>query len=343
MVIWMASAWALELVHVPATEAQAGESVKLVVSTDDIAAMPGVELTYRSGGAWRTLGFGPDDSGEWVALIPGSEVRGPTLEYYIVSPAGAHFASATQPWRVAVATEDLQTRGERELARYDGQRSLVEGWYRGIDHGADGELTDATWMAGMRFVYRPLTQIRAMEFGFVRMRGEALEVAEVDQDGFPVFGQDINPDARPNVAGRTWNQGLDWGYADLEVPFSERFSVSGRLILGGNDAGFTAGGRLAVRVGAEPQVYGRGWIGFVGGTGVDTGFEMHWDTVPYVPMFASIEVTNWPNNGPWGVLLSYGISVPLGPHADANLRVGYQGRTSDLGGIGLGGGLSWSF
>ena len=75
----------------------------------------------------------------------------------------------------------------------------------------------------------------------------------------------------------------------------------------------------------------------------DAGFAMHWNTVPVLPMMASIEVTNWPNTGPWGVVLSYGVWVPLGQHADLGLRIGYQGRTSDLGSLGYGGALSWSF
>lgn len=335
--------WALELVHAPVVEASAGQALRIDVQTDDVAAMPGVELTYRSGGNWRTLGFGPDEAGVWTAIVPGDEVRGPAFEYYIVSPSGNHFASAADPWSIAVQTEDLKDRAERELARYEGQRSTAQGWYRTVDHGADDGLTDATWMAGFKFVYRPLTAIRVMEFGFVRMRGEALAANGADDLGIPIFEQDENPDARANVLGNTWNHGLDWGYADIEVPLSERVGMSGRLILGGNDAGFTAGGRVALRIGYEPEVYGRGWFSAVAGTGIDTGFEMHWNTVPYVPMFARIEITNWPNGGPWGVLLSYGIEVSVGKHADLGLSVGYQGRTSDLGGLGAGASLSWSF
>ncbi len=348
--MWLASAWALQIVHLPVPEGSAGEEIRVGIGTDDIAAMPSVELHYRSGGAWRTLGFGPDDKGTWLAVIPGEEVRGPELEYFIASPAGEHFASEDDPWVVLIASMDLEDLNQRELARYGGQRSMVEGWYRSIDHGAGQGLTDETWMGGLRFVYRPLTRrVRVMEFGFVRMRGEAVQRTGWDEDAqaatgrSPVFEQDLNPDARPNLLGRTWNQGLDWGYADVEMPLSELFGLSGRLILGGNDTGFTAGGRVALRVGREPEVYARAWAGAVGGTGVDAGFAMHWNTVPVLPMMASIEVTNWPNTGPWGVVLSYGVWVPLGQHADLGLRIGYQGRTSDLGSLGYGGALSWSF
>ena len=336
-------ALALELVHVPVVEAQAGEEVRVVVLTDDIGAMPSVELVYRSGGSWKSLGFGPDDRGNWTAVIPGDEVRGPSLEYTIVSPSGQHFASREVPWVVTVETQDLSDVGERELARHDGQRSTAEGWYRRIDHGADGGLNDATWMAGVTFVYRPLTAVRTMQFGFVRMRGEALKVSGRAEQDVPIYVQDTNEDVNENAGGQAWSHGLDWGYADIETPLSERVGLSGRLILGGNDAGFTAGGGVALRVGLEPEVYGRVWLRGVMGTGVDAGFQMNWDTVPYVPMFASIEVTNWPNARPWGVLLSYGVALSLGEHADLGLRVGYQGRTSDLGGLGMGASLAWSF
>lgn len=60
-------------------------------------------------------------------------------------------------------------------------------------------------------------------------------------------------------------------------------------------------------------------------------------------MDATVWVGDWPTDEVLAVGVRYQAVVPLGEHADLFLRLGYQARYSELGGLAGGGGLTWSF
>jgi hypothetical protein len=329
-----APAQAGSVVHVPPREAPESSSLEIAVANGDVADMSGVELFYRTRkGDWHSLGFSRTPAGAWIAVVPAEDVRGPWLEYYLASDEGqrARFASAEEPCRVALNPRLQGDLAERELTRFDGQRTRFEAGYQWLDQGAPSGLEDTSWQGHFQVTYRPLGVVRSLHFGFSRMRGQSLE----RRGGELIQSLDGNGESE-------W--GLDQGWAELEFRAAERFSVSPRLVLGGNNNGFTAGGGGALRIGLDPgtnlRIYGQ----YVGrGTGGMGGVALAWDTVPHVPMSAGVEVGSWPNDRLYGVRLRYDLEVPVGKNAALLGGASYQARTTNHGALGFRGGLSWSF
>ena len=320
------------LVHIPVTEAAAGKDLQLTVGSSDFGEMAQVELFYRpmGEGSWSSLGFARSDSGDWVVTVPGRELSAPGLEYYIASTEGLskgdRFASAASPHPVQIGEETLKTVARRELDRFEGQRSRVAVSYEYAGFG-DQDLAPAPdrWHSvDADFSYRLLRGVRQVRLGGSWTRGDTWVVRN---------GQQV---PRPGV-------GVDYGFAEIEIAPLEWFGVTGQLQLGAGPWGFVVGGEGGLRLGFDPGTHVRlegGYLNSVGGRGQLT---LAWATVPKVPMRAAIEVTTWPNNSAPAVRGWYGLQLPLGGHADLDLRGGYEARSAALGGPVLGAGLSWSY
>ncbi len=320
------------LVHIPRTEAPAGEDLDLVLSSTDFSDMAQVELFYRSIGdkSWASLAFARADSGDWVVTVPGREIAAPGIEYYIASTEGLskgdRFASAASPHPVQVGEETLKTQGRRELERFEGQRSrvAVDYEYAGFGNQAVAPAPDHWHQVNADFTYRLLRGVRQIRLGGSWTRGDTWVVRKGEQV------------ARPNV-------GVDYGFAEVELAPLEWLGASGQLQLGAGPWGFVVGGEGAVRLGFQPGthvVLRGGYLNSIGGRGSMT---LAWATVPRLPMHAAIEVTTWPNNSAPAVRGWYGVQVPLGSHADLDLKGGYEARSAALGGPILGAGVSWSY
>ena len=315
------------LVHVPVAEAPPETDLD-IRAVGDFLEMGQVELVYRRVGeaSWRTLGFEQRESGGWQARIPAREVLIPGIEYYIRSAADgaeqARFASAAAPQRIAVAGPSAVALMERELARYDGQRSRARAGFSYVNFGDQGELPDNLWRVDADFTYRILGTLRSLRFGVSRMRATAIVPGEQ-----PV-GEDV---------------GYDYGFAELEVAFHDLVGVKGQIQLGANSQRFTAGGEGRLRLGLDPGTHVELFAGGAGEVGGYGGMGLFWDTVPYVPMNAGVVVSTFPNAEAQSVQLFYELSVPLGEFVDVQARGTYQARTALYGGIGGGLGFSWSF
>ena len=73
-------------------------------------------------------------------------------------------------------------------------------------------------------------------------------------------------------------------------------------------------------------------------------FRLGWDTVPRLPMTATIEVGNMPSSDrPTGVRLIYDVYFPLQSGLRLAARAGYAARNQELGGITAGGGVTFDF
>lgn len=321
------------LVHPPAVDAMEGAPLSIRVQNTDSGDMAVVEVFYRTErrGEWRSLGFSRSVDGSWSASIPAEDVRGDWLEYYIASDGRDRFASAEEPHRIALGELGEIELVERELARFDGQRTRFAASYQRLNLGAPEGLTDGSWQGDFQVTYRPLGTVRSLHFGFARMRGTAVERSEGE------FVQSLD-----STDQETW--GLDRGWAELELRAAEKFSVSPTLVLGANSSGFTAGAGAAMRIGLDPGTNLRAYGLFVGGgTGGEFGVALAWDTVPHVPMSAGIVVSNWPNDSLYGVRLRYDLEIPLGERADLLAGGSYQARTTTHGGLGFRGGFAWAF
>jgi hypothetical protein len=334
--VWVQVALAAPVVHTPPVQSTVGADLRIEVQCSDLRDADDLLVMYRAerGGDWRSVAFErrPDDV--WVALIPGKEMRGEWVEYYLVDDQGdAHFASAASPYRVPLQGQDRAGLQERELDRFEGQRTRFEAHGAWVPFGAPETMNDRHWRAGGSVTYRPLGPVRTLTFGYERMRGEALKPDPADDTSWL---QDDPTDSKQ------W--GSDYGYAAIELRASERFSVTPVLALGVDSLAFVGGAGARFRIGLDPGTHFRGWVFYLaGGTGWDTGVQLVWATVPRVPMAASVHVTNWPNGRVWGVRMEVQGWIPLGEYVDLELGVSYQARTVDFGGFGARGGLSFSF
>jgi hypothetical protein len=342
--LWLGVASAAEVgvFHLPLVETSAGRPVEVTISSTDLVALGQVELFYRQAEAknWHSLGFGQSEAGDWVATIPSNKVTSGTLEYRIVSTIPgeaqvARFASASEPQRILVTGDSTASKYNRELARYGGHTSRARVHYRRDDFGTNGTMDDNMWGVTTDLTFRVLGTLRALRFGVSRMRAETLSY-------------DSQTDLTDGVISETNTTskiatGYDSGFAELQFGFSDTFGLSTQVQLGANLESFTAGYRVAARLGMEPgthvELYGEG----VGGIGFVAGMGLHWDTVPHVPMSTAIEVTNWPNGEQVALRLLTEAQFPVTKAIDLTVQGTYQARTQLLGGFGGGVGCAFSF
>jgi hypothetical protein len=108
--------------------------------------------------------------------------------------------------------------------------------------------------------------------------------------------------------------------------------------------GFNVGGRGELRIGPEQGSH----VALGGEAVVDVGsmafFRLGWDTVPALPMAATIELTDFPaTHRATAVRLIYDVGHPFANGLRVGARVGYQARDQGIGGATLGTNLSFEF
>ncbi len=317
------------LVHVPVVQGVQDQPIHVVVALSDMVQADGLRLWYRSVGEgdWEPpVDFERLEGDDWRATIPAQRVTPPGVEYYIASSSGPQvgdrYASASTPQRVEVPGKPGYARMQRELARYEGQRSVFSLQGDFLSFGSSGAQPDHYRLATFDYRYRVLGTIRSLHFGF-----SSLRAAQVESDG----------------GRRQYGAGVDYGFAEIELGFREVVGLSGCLQLGANTDGFVAGGAGTVRIGHEPGTHATFMLGYLAGVGERYELTLAWNTVPRIPMGASLWVADWPDYGDLAIGVRYQAVVPLGQHADLALRLGYQARSSELGGLAGGLGFSWAF
>ncbi|HSP81076.1 MAG TPA: hypothetical protein VLQ93_21315, partial [Myxococcaceae bacterium] len=195
-----------------------------------------------------------------------------------------------------------------------------------VDYGsrdAEGSrYPDSYYRLEMDYLYRLFTQVGSLRLDAIRigvghLRGKV-----------PMLG--------PEGPTGTVRTGLDYGFSEVELGLSPYFGLAGRLVLGGNATGFTAGFGGRVRIGrpAGSRVELEGE--YNAGLGAAATVRLAWDTVPRFPMSAAAQVTNIPSGLP-GVRLLYRADYELTEALLLGVQVGYQARTS------VGGGPSFGF
>jgi hypothetical protein len=337
---------------VPLVSAQAGTPIDVIVTSNDLVAYGQVELFYRRTGArdWRSLGFGQQENGDWVATIPRDEVLSGALEYRIVSTEEggipvARFATDTEPQRITVTGDSRASTYERELARYDGQTSRASVEYRMDNFGENEGMPDNMWGVTTDFTFRVLGTLHALRFGVSRMRAETVVEQTTDEEELertPPMGW-TPTEPGEDVVLVAESTGYDSGFAELQFALHDYFGLKAQVQLGANLTRFTAGYRAEVRLGLEPGTHVKLYGGGAGDIGFVAGMGLHWDTVPKIPMSTAVEVTNWPSGEQVALRLITEAELPVGDRFDLNIKGTYQGRTALLGGFGGGLGCSYSF
>lgn len=348
----------LHFSHRPPAEVASGSPLLIAVSVENGWRLGALELHWRRANQeWNTVKLGKAENGGYAAIVGPTEVRPPSIEYYLSSrePGQAEvnrFASAQVPHPVVVhASDDEQTREDR-LVRYrsHSSRASFSGEYAGFGgHGAYDAgngvrhpYRDQYYQVQADYSYRLFTVLQAIKLGVVRVRGEVPPPLAFDSST-TVFNEN------------TRRTGIDYGFGELAFNLVDRLGFTARLILGADDLGFATGAGGTLRIGADTGTHAELGGQIIQRYGFDTFLRLAWDTVPRWPIGFSIHLTNAPNapvglgatpdhpltdgGAPVGIRALLDAGFEATQHVTLLMKVGYQARFSTDGGPTLGGGV----
>ncbi len=323
--------------HAPVSVATAGQDLTILAAIDHPEMVRSAIVVYRIAGASdvHEVRFLRAAQGPYIALIPGGDVRSPSIEYTVeLEPvAGGRktvFASREEMQEVEVPG-DLEDARERALAaRLDNRRSVVSTsteyvafGQRSVDGGR--EVADRYWRAEASYTYRPLRTVA--EFGI--------------RAGV-VRGPNPSSDAtKPDL-------GLNYGAPSIRLRLGDIWHVEGEFLTSVTASGFAVGTGGAVLIG-DP--YGsKLTLGFesIQGFGsrvysrVDIAARPNLVISPIVEVTDAVRVTEASQNK-FGVRLLTEARLALGAGFTLSALAGYQARVAASGGPTLGLGCSYGF
>jgi hypothetical protein len=344
--------------HEPPAAVTADEPLEIPATATEAWRLARLDLRYRRAGAseWLTVPFRRTSTGDWAAVIPGSEVAAPAVEYYIVSQdregrARNHFASEGQPHRVEVSGLTSEQEEQIRLDRYQGRRhrfAVRSDWSDFGDRSALGWVpnpedyaapqtrlrTDDYVETRFDYTYRILGIVHAIHFGVGSLRGHAPELEWRDE----------TDDPRAEGEGKP---GFDYGWSGITFEFHRYFAMGLDVYLGGSQFGFDGGGGGFLRIGNTAETHLDLAVDYVSNMGYRAACTFAWDTVPHVPMSLTAEFTDWvyPDDSAGdGVRFWFAASPNVWRGLIFDLRVGYAARHgSNTGGPIVGGGIAYEF
>ncbi len=337
LVVAVAPAGADGVRHLPPAEAIANQALQISAEVTR-ASERTLLLRYRPVGAttWSQVEFARGDQ-VWIATVPAIEVAAPGVEYFIASAQDgadtAEFASAEAPHEIGIYANEKELRRARDLARTGLKRSRahVAGEYvsYGTRAAAMNDIADHYYRVDADFSYRllayPLEEIR---FGYTRLEGF---VPQSPRE--PPRICDTMPDSDGSGGCRIKAGFKVGGWFELGFGLAEGVRLDLRGIVVANQVSAAPGARAELRTGAidgNHIALGFEYISDVGGAGF---FRLGWDTVPEVPMAATVEVTDFPaSTRATGVRLLYDLFHPFPNGVRAGLRLGYAARDQAIGG-----------
>jgi hypothetical protein len=357
--------------HLPPAEAAPGAPLTIDARIDR-AWQGTIELRWRPVGQpeWRTALFERTGTGDdrWRAQVPAQAVQPPGLEYWIAgavpgAPAVSHFASAEAPHVVMVHDDPKVVAREKELARYRGRRARARVALEWVDFGSRdvaGRVIDPT--TGMYqeadftgvddrylrvdadFSYRVLRfPLHSLRFGYTYLLGDTPATGRGDGTCAPEHDDGVDDDlmGTPRCAGQAGYKVSGWFEARLRV--TSVVDVDLRVIVAAVRE-FVLGGRAELRFGSELGSHVALGLEGVPGAGATFFFRLGWDTVPRFPMAATIELSDLPSSHrATAVRLLYDVGVPLDSGVRLGVRLGYQARDAEIGGVTAGANLALEF
>lgn len=328
-------ALASDVRHVPPAEALPAEPLSLSASVDR-AWESNLEIRYRAVGtsAWQAETFRREDEAQYAVTIPAESVLPPGVEYFIVSTLeGAEparqFASAESPHRVHVYRDEAEVRREAYLANYDDRKARAHVSAQYVDFGSrtagNVTISDRYYRVDADFSYRLLRfPLSALRFGYTRIEGDV-----------PTTDRDVTTEMCPTASACEEEAGFKvGGWFELRFTFVDGVEFDARGIVIATTSGFEVGGRGEFRIGVEDGTHVALGTEYLGEAGSNAFVRLGWGTVPGFPMAATVQVTDLPaKHRASGVRLLYDIQRPLENGLKVGLRVGYQARDQQIGGV----------
>lgn len=342
--------------HEPIASARAGEPLTVRATIDGPHLVKSVYVVYRTGGKWFTVRLLRSGDVDHAGKIPAEHVQGARFGYAIEmekldGTRAAVFASRDELQPVVLHDDPTDERERWLLDRLGGRRSLTSATFELVRFGTtegktalpcaanqpdcpEGEsrvptVDDQYWRVEGSYTYRLLRTVHEFGFRVGVVRGKSLvDVAQHDASKFDVGLNYAGANVRFRIA--------DIVYADLQTLGSV------------TEIGFSVGAGAAVVLG-DPFAFHftLGWqtTGFTRDTYFGTRFYSRLDlpVTSRITVAPSIEVTDMPHAGDFGVRLLADGGFVLGKGFTLWLRGGYQARISRSGGPAAGATLQFGF
>jgi hypothetical protein len=311
--------------HVPPTEAELGEALRLVAVIDDAWKEGELVARYRVMGSrshFADASFERSSAGGYYATIPARSVSRPGVEYYIVGVrrgAGEveHFGSSDAPHPVRVEPPARLRWIEAEKRRIAGRRSRIRTDLRAVDFGGVDGARDLFGQVEVDWTYRLVTTLYSINLGFGALEGKTPSGLEGPVDEL--------------------DRGVRYGYGGVRLRMAPSVWADARAIIGFGREGFISGvggqlvlgkeWRTAVSLGAE----------YVEELGPQARVRVQWDTVPPFLMGLAVTLSNWPDaNLKSGSYVEYDVSYALSEQLRLTGRVSFAARGNRPGGLGAG-------
>ena len=228
----------------------------------------------------------------WVGEVPAETTVYPAIEWYVAVQDAEGSVHSSEPQRVAVARE-LDSDGPRDGANDMAVRyEYVEFWWANptLDRFHHGE---AEYTYRMRY-----KALHAFRVGYGVYSGDTGVVAELDG----ATSQGERESASEPI-------GFQYGYTELELRPLPVIGFSFRTTVGIDRGGLDGGLHGRVRFGREESTNlqlgaGRSWA-----VGDEYVVALAWNSVPRVPMLASVLVTNQPGLSPMTMASGWSTSL----------------------------------
>lgn len=256
-------------------QALAGKPLR--VALEIIGDVAGAVLHVKSSDdvTYTSLPMKKVGRGYFAATIPGEQIKGPSLVYFIEG-----ITHEGQPTPVAGTADAPRSSAVVEPLRASpiGQGDVTASlWvdYANYNLGKTNDYIVQT--EGFFSVRRGDEGVRALRSGFGVYRGVGGTLRELDEQ---------------NLEGR--NVGLTYGYLETELAPVPNFSLLFRGVIGLRDDGIGSGGHFYARIGNDRRTNLLLGGEFLGGIGLRGITQLEWKTIPRVPIVLRTEVTNQP-------------------------------------------------
>jgi hypothetical protein len=319
------------LQHAAPTIVRAGADIPLVFLIDRPERVASGWLHYRTAGArtYQRVLLRREHELYLRGAIPAAAVAGGAVEYFVevTSPRGDGGVAIGAPGRPL----SIQIEKPRLVEAFGGER------------GRTMLTLSVTYLDFANLDTRAGDRTDREVFGEVDVRYELRGRLRAIGTGYGAFTGTGGADAVWNPANPAPRTGYNYGYVEAEVAVAEAtlpISVAGRLYLGVGRDGFEPGGEGRIRLGAvggsnlTASARNLGTIGFLS----DLRLEV-WPR-ERIPVGVAVAVMDQPAADDLGVRLGIDLGYTIGPVAPV-LKVSWQGRSIDHGGVG--GGLALAF
>lgn len=319
--------------HEPPKRAAAGEQIPLVFVLGEPERVASAYLHYRVHGdrTYRSVLLVREHDIYLRGAVPADVVTTAGVDYFVEAStpegrSGLAFGTPVEPVSVDVTRPTLLDRFASAPGRSSVKLAVDYLDFATFDKRT-GDRTDSMLTANIDFTYRLDSAIESLGvgYGIYAGKGGYADMAWTPDSPFP-------------------ESGFHYGYADMEVGGHTQgvhVSVGGALIAGVGKDGFGMGAEGRLRIGERDATN----LALIARTISQVGFlsdiKLTARPAHSVLVGVSVGATDQPNQGDLGVKLGTELEVIAIRNMSLILRGSWQGRTTEHGGLGGGGGVGF--